>query len=167
MEDLEQKIQQWLIVNYSSPARFVILRVLGKTWEKEMKEKSKIPVFAIDISFPPNFFFLYITLLENNHFQASNIGIIFQALFEEPDNKDADEEGFVYKFGWCKGTIIGEYLYSDSQLNIISITPVEFKYEKMPEWVEERTVSKTFQENKNDFDLKYKGGLNCAEKMFP
>jgi len=131
-----QKIQQSLFFSYSSPERFTILKVMGKTWEKEMKEKSKIPVFDIVIVFPPNFFGTNITLLGKKRFQANNIGITFQAVFEEPDNKDADEDSLVYKFGWCKGTIIGEYSDSNSLLKIISVTPIEFKHEKMPEWVD-------------------------------
>jgi hypothetical protein len=134
MEILEQRIQHWLF-NFYSPERFGFLRVLGKTWEKEMKEKSKIPC-EIEIVLPPNFFGTTITLLKNNRFEVKNIGINFSAVLKEPENKNADEKGLVYKFGRCLGTIIGEYLYSDSLMSIISTTPVEFNYEKMPEWID-------------------------------
>jgi len=207
MEVLKQKIQEWLISNYSSPKRFSFHRVMGKTWEKVMKEESKKPVFDIEIVLPLNFFGTIITVSGNSHFQASNVGITFQAIFQEPDNKNADKKGLVYKFGWCKGTIRGDYFFSDSLFDLISTKPIEFKYEKMPEWVdkgdcfdigdwidyfqrykftlslsiikwfgvsvktsqnwiEERTVSKTFQEKKNDFFHRYKHA-NIAEVMFP
>jgi hypothetical protein len=208
MENLEHRIQQCLISKYSSPERFGILRVLGEIWEKEIIEKSKIPIFDIEIALPPIFFGSTITLLENKRFQANNIGVSFQAIFEESNKKDANAKGLVYKFGWCKGTILGEYLYLNSQMNIISITPVVFEQEKMPgwfdkgdyfdigdwidycnrydfalslsiikwfdvplktsqEWIEKRTVSKTYQIKRNIFELKYKRVHNIAEKMFP
>ena len=135
MENLKQRINQCLL-SFSSPERFSFLRVLGKTWEEKMKQESKIPVFDIEIALPPNFSGISVTLLENNHFQASNIGIAFQASFKMPANKNADEKGLVHKYGRCKGTIIGEYLYADSQLYILSTTPIEFNHEKMPEWVD-------------------------------
>jgi len=136
MEILKQKIQEWLISNYSSPKRFSFHRVIGKTWEKVMKEESKEPVLDIEIVLPLNFFGTTISLFGNNHFQANNIGITFQAVFEDPNNKNADEKSLMYKFGWCKGTIRGDYFFSDSLFDLISTKPVEFKFEKMPEWVD-------------------------------
>ena len=136
MEILKQKIQEWLIFHYSSSKRFDFNRVMGKTWEKVMKKQSKIPIVDIEIVLPLNFFGTSITLYDNSHFQACNIGITFQATFEEPDNKNADEKGLVNKFGWCKGTIKGDYFFSDSLFDLISTKPVEFKYEEMPEWVD-------------------------------
>ena len=136
MEILKQKIHEWLIFHYTSPKRFDFHMVMGKTWEKVMKEDSKIPVVNIEIVLPINFFGTTITLFDNNHFQASNIGITFQAIFDEPHNKNVDEKGLVNKFGWCKGTIKGDYFFSDSLFDLISTKPVEFKYEEMPEWVD-------------------------------
>jgi len=207
MEILKRKIQEWLITNYSSNKQFDFLRVIGKTWEKMMKEESKKPVFDIEIVLPLNFFGTTITLFGKNLFQASNIGITFQAIFYEPDNKNANEKGLVYKFGWCNGTIRGDYSFSDSLFDLITTKLIEIKYEKMPEWIdkgnyfdigdwidyfqrykftlslsiikwfnvsaktsqnwiEERTVSKTFQKKKNDFYDRYKH-VNIAEEMFP
>ena len=136
MEVLKQKIKEWLISHYSSPDKFEFLMVIGKTWGKLMKEESKPPVIDIEIVLPINFFGTTITLFGNNHFEASNIGITFQAVFDGPDNKKANEEGLVYKFGWCNGTIRGNYFFSDSLFDLISIKPIEFKYEKIPEWID-------------------------------
>jgi hypothetical protein len=134
MEGMEQKIKEWFIFKYSSLEKFGLLRVLGKTWEKEMKQHSKIPVFDIDIALPPNFFESTIVLLDDNQYEVKNIGLTFEVIFNDPDDIESDEEGLIHKVGRCLCSIKGKYSLSDSKMKIISITPIEFKYEKLPEW---------------------------------
>jgi len=130
---LKQKIQEWLIFHYSSPKRIDFQRVMGKTWEKVMKEYTKTPVVDIEIVLPINFFGATITLYDNSHFQANNIGVTFQAIFDEPDNKNANKKGLVSKFGWCKGTIKGNYFFSDSLFDLISTKPIDERAFSEPE----------------------------------
>ena len=136
MENIEQRIKEWLIFNYSSFERFAFLRVLGKTWEKEMKKFTKIPVFDINIILPPNFFQSTITLIDNNQYEAKNIGLTFEVILEDPNSDESDEDGVLYKIGRCTCSIKGVYSLSDPKMAMLSITPVDFKYDKLPKWID-------------------------------
>ena len=136
LESMEQKIKEWLIFKYSSLEHFRLLRVLGKTWEKEMKQHSKMSVIDIAVALPPNFFESTVVLLENNQYEADNIGLTFEVIYNDPKDIESDEDGIVHKLGRCLCSIKGEYALLDSMMTMISITPIEFKYEELPEWVD-------------------------------